>query len=83
MSWAEKSRRWFRQQEAENPEMSLDELKKHCTKNYPYFERKGWAYKAWLKARKEFFSGASPVRGRMPSPQSVNENQDDMFGGGA
>jgi hypothetical protein len=46
---------WILKQEQENPEMTRDELRKHCSKNYPFSERKGYAYKAFRSAMSDKF----------------------------
>jgi len=55
MSWYITSYGWIKEQERNNPDMSREELRNHCSKNYPYAERKGWAYKAWLSAMRDVF----------------------------
>lgn len=56
MSWTTDSAEWISEQIKAHPEMSKAELRKHCSKNYPFQERKGWAYKAWLKAMRAYFN---------------------------
>lgn len=68
MSWYERSYGWIQQQQLEHPELSRDELRKHCSKNYPFHHRWGWAYKSWLKAMREYF-GAT----RRPKPTAQIE----------
>jgi len=46
---------FIKKQQIEHPEMTMPELKKHCSKNYPFHQRSGWAYKAWLSAMKDVF----------------------------
>lgn len=41
-----------------NPGMDHKELRALCSKNYPFEERTGWAYKAWLRAMREIFGAA-------------------------
>ena len=55
MSWYVTSYGWIKEQERQNPDMTKEELRKYCSKNYPFAERKGWAYKAWLSAMKDVF----------------------------
>jgi hypothetical protein len=43
------------QQIHENLDLSREEQKSYCSKNYPYSNRSGWAYKSWLKAMKDHF----------------------------
>ena len=55
-SWTDHSAEWLQEQIKAHPEMSKEELRKWCSKNYPYAQRSGWAYKAWLKALRQYFS---------------------------
>jgi len=55
MSWYEHSKDWIDVQRYNNPDMTHDELKKHCKANYPFAQRSGWAYKAWLMAMQSEF----------------------------
>tara|TARA_R110002072_G_scaffold238329_1_gene395715 strand:- start:50962 stop:51177 length:216 start_codon:yes stop_codon:yes gene_type:complete len=55
MSWYAESYGWIREQQLGNPELSRLELRKHCSKNYPFRERSGYAYKAFLKAMNDVF----------------------------
>lgn len=41
-----------------NPGMEHSELRALCSKKYPFGERKGWPYKAWLMAMREIFGAA-------------------------
>jgi len=72
MSWTDHSAEWLAEQVKAHPEMTKEELRKWCSKNYPYDMRRGWAYKAWLKAMRAYFEPQAlrPVRkGRVePSP---------------
>ena len=65
MSWTDTSAEWLAEQVKAHPDMSPKELRKWCSKNYPYAQRSGWAYKAWLKALRAYFNpqAARPVRG--------------------
>lgn len=56
MSWTDTSAEWLQEQIKAHPEMSKDELRKWCSKNYPFHMRRGWAYKAWLKAMRAYFN---------------------------
>lgn len=56
MSWTTDSAEWLQEQIKAHPEMSKAELRKWCSQNYPYCQRSGWAYKAWLKALRAYFS---------------------------
>ncbi len=63
MSWYAESCGWINQQRMENPDLSHIELRKHCSKNYPFRERRGYAYKAFLQAMRDQFG-----RARKPKP---------------
>lgn len=54
-SWTETSAAWIAEQAKQHPGMTKAELEKHCRKNYPFSQRMGWAYKAWLKAMRTYF----------------------------
>lgn len=62
MSWYAKIYGWIKMQQLENPGMSHDELKKHCSKNYPFCERKGHAYKSFLQAMRDVFGASRKPR---------------------
>jgi hypothetical protein len=54
-TWRDAAERFIAEQREAHPELGRDELKKHCSKNYPFAHRRGWAYKAFLAAmRKQF-----------------------------
>lgn len=55
-SWTEASAEWLQEQVKAHPEMTKAELRRWCSKNYPYAQRSGWAYKAWLKAMRAYFN---------------------------
>lgn len=63
-SWTEVSAEWIKAQAEAHPEMDMKTLRKHCSSNYPFMQRSGWAYKAWLKAMRAFFNPQAirPVR---------------------
>lgn len=71
-SWTEDSAAWIAEQLKAHPELSKAELEKHCRKNYPYSERKGWAYKAWLKAMRAYFrpQAVRPIRRGRTQPSA-------------
>ena len=54
-SWTDDAAAWLQEQIKAHPEMSKQELRRWCSQNYPYSQRKGWAYKAWLKALRAYF----------------------------
>lgn len=56
MSWTTDSAEWLQEQVKTHPEMTKDELRRWCSKNYPFHQRTGWAYKAWLKALRAYFN---------------------------
>lgn len=55
MSWKETWLEWIDTQKQNNPNMTREELRKHCSKNVPLYERKGWEYKAFLSAMHQKF----------------------------
>ena len=73
MSWKDESFAWIKQQEYENPKMDREALRKHCSKNYPYYERRGFAYKAFLQAMREFFGDKTKMK------KATALGQDDLF----
>lgn len=60
MSWYAESYGWIKGQQMENPGLSHAEMRKHCSKNYPFRERRGYAYKAFLEAMRDIFGAARP-----------------------
>jgi len=54
-SWTEDAAEWLQEQIKAHPEMDKKKLRKWCSKNYPYAMKRGWAYKAWLKAMRAYF----------------------------
>lgn len=58
MTWYAESYGWIKQQQIENPHLTKQELRKHCSKNYPFAERRGHAYKAFLSAMRDIFGAA-------------------------
>jgi len=43
---------------------------------YPWGERRGWPYKAWLLARREFYeTHGLPIKARRPIAESVQESE--------
>ncbi|QIL72285.1 hypothetical protein G7048_19155 [Diaphorobacter sp. HDW4B] len=73
-SWTDDAAAWLQDQIKAHPEMTPAELRKWCSKNYPYSQRKGWAYKAWLKALRSYFNpqAVRPKRGKELQP-SIDE----------
>lgn len=71
-SWTDHSAEWLQEQVKAHPEMSKEELRKWCSKNYPFAERRGWAYKAWCKALRAYFSpqAVRPKRGGVNEPRA-------------
>ena len=55
-SWYERSMEFINCMSDENPNLAIDELKKLCSKEYPFGERKYYPYKAFLKAMKDTFN---------------------------
>lgn len=65
MSWYTRSYSWIKQQQDEHPELDHAAMRKHCSKNYPYAQRRGAAYKAFLSAMRDIFGAArAPAKGR-------------------
>jgi hypothetical protein len=58
-SWTDHSADWLQEQIKAHPEMDKKQLRVWCSKNYPYQMRRGWAYKAWLKALRAYFNPQS------------------------
>lgn len=56
MSWTDTAAEWLQEQVKAHPEMDKPTLRKWCSKNYPFDMRRGWAYKAWLKAMRAYFN---------------------------
>jgi hypothetical protein len=76
MSWTTDSAAWLQEQIKAHPEMTQAELRRWCSRNYPYAWRRGWAYKAWLKALRAYFhpQAQRPVRHGKTEP-SVEEQE--------
>lgn len=72
-SWTEDAAAWLQEQAKAHPEMTKPELRKWCRQNYPYYQRSGWAYKAWLKALRMYFEpqAVRPVRGGKRQPSAA------------
>ncbi len=72
-SWTEHSAAWLQEQIKAHPEMSKEELRRWCSKNYPFDMRRGWAYKAWLKALRAYFNphAVRPIRRGRKDPSSA------------
>lgn len=58
MSWYETAYSHIKQQQMENPNLGHVQMRKYCSANYPFCERRGYAYKAWLKAMRDIFGAA-------------------------
>ena len=54
-SWTDDAAAWLQEQIKAHPDMSKQDLRRWCSKNYPYSQKSGWAYKAWLKALRAYF----------------------------
>lgn len=76
-SWSDDAAAWLQEAIKANPHMDKAELRKWCSKHYPYAQRSGWAYKAWLKAMRAYFNpqAVRPVRGgkTQPSPAELEK----------
>lgn len=71
-SWTDRSSEWLQEQVKAHPDMPKPELRKLLSKEYPFAERSGWAYKAWLKAMRAYFNpqAARPVRNGATQPSA-------------
>lgn len=75
MSWYATSWQHMEAVRAGNPEMGAAVLAKLIDTSYPFSQRSGWAYKAWLDARRDFFRKHNlPLRGaRKPPPDLLEQ----------
>lgn len=74
MTWYAESYRWIKKQQAENPGLNNQEMRRHCSKNYPFQERRGAAYKGFLSAMRDVFGAARKPR---PTGQIDGFGHDD------
>ena len=76
-SWTDDAAAWLQEQIKAHPSMSKKDLRRWCSKNYPYNQKSGWAYKAWLKALRAYFDpqAVRPKRkgGLQPSARELEE----------
>lgn len=72
-SWTDDAAEWLQEAIKAHPEMTKPELRKWCSQNYPYAQRSGWAYKAWLKALRAYFNpqAVRPKRGGKTQPSAA------------
>lgn len=63
-SWTDVSLDWIGRMRAQHSDLSAKELERLCRKSYPYEARRGWAYKAWLKAMRLSFRGGEITKNR-------------------
>jgi len=72
-SWTDHSAEWIAEQVKAHPELDKPALEKHCRANYPFSMRRGWAYKAWLKAMRAYFrpQAVRPKRGGVVQPSAA------------
>lgn len=73
MSWYEIAKASIIQIKITNPNITREALKKICTENYPFGERKNHPYKAWLKAMQDEFGRKSQLK------QAEKAGQLDLF----
>jgi len=80
-SWTDHSAAWIAEQVKAHPEMDMKALEKHCRANYPFHMRRGWAYKAWLKAMRAYFRPQStrPKRAGRIEPTSEELEKRGQF----
>lgn len=73
MSWTDTSAAWLHEQIKAHPEMDKKQLRAWCAKNYPFSERSGWAYKAWLRAMRAYFNpqAVRPIRSGRTEPSAT------------
>lgn len=62
MTWRDAAAQFIAEQAAARPEMDRDALRRHCSQNYPFAHRRGWAYKAFLAAMRERFGSRAQAR---------------------
>lgn len=74
MSWTDTSAAWLHEQIKAYPEMDKKQLRAWCSKNYPFGERYGWAYKAWLRAMRAYFNpqAVRPIRRGRTEPSAAD-----------
>lgn len=65
-SWTDRSLDWISRMREQNKGLTTKEIERLCRKNYPYDQRKGWAYKAWLKAMRISSRGQAAGVKRIP-----------------
>lgn len=58
MTWYAEACAWIQQQKLLHPGMTHQEIRRHCSRNYPFHVRRGYAYKAFLRAMKDHFGAA-------------------------
>lgn len=74
MTWYAESYGWIKKQQLENPDLSREALRKHCSKNYPFCERRGYAYKAFLKAMRDIFGASRKPIKKQTTQQDMLES---------
>jgi len=77
-SWTDHSAEWLQEQIKSHPELDKKQLRAWCSKNYPFNQKSGWAYKAWLKAMRSYFNPQAIrpiVNGKSRTSQKELEKQ--------
>ncbi len=76
-SWTDDAAAWLQDAIKAHPEMTKPELRKWCSANYPYAQRTGWAYKAWLKALRAHFNpqAVRPIRSGKTQPSATERSR--------
>jgi hypothetical protein len=79
-SWTDRSLAWVVHMRAQHKDLSPKEQERICRKQYPFNQRKGWAYKAWLKAMrisfKEQGGEVKKIPTRCPKTQDLFEHHE-------
>ena len=72
MSWTDTSAAWLQEQIKAHPELDKKQLRTWCSKNYPFSQRSGRAYKAWCKAMRAYFNpqAVKPMRNGRIEPSA-------------
>ena len=75
MTWYDNSLNFIQQQAIDHPDMDRSQLKQHCSKNYPFSQRRGSAYKGFLRAMRDVFG----VVGGKTGKQLNHRGQHHLF----
>jgi hypothetical protein len=73
MSWTDRSAEIIAQIHATLPaDATYADREKALREGYPFSQRRGWAYKAWLKARKAYLGKYSMAVTRPRNDKQIN-----------